>query len=171
MTTNSSQPQCDDWSVSSVPNQDNIPYCSIVYDHNTTHRDIWASCCAPNPVQIYNGCLEWCEIPSSYFQGVDNTTLSNADSGIVTSLFMQCLTSGGRNASAAAAAAAAAASNDTAADNGTLWAYQTGCNFPASSNAAIRGATLPWQHRHHQDGLPIVPIVAVLTYFWMLVLR
>ncbi|KAL0944682.1 uncharacterized protein CTRU02_202569 [Colletotrichum truncatum] len=47
------------------------------------------NCCQPNPVQLVNGCWEWCEIPTAMTNGSSHSAIS--------ATFENCLQASGRN--------------------------------------------------------------------------
>jgi hypothetical protein len=70
MSTN--QDQC--LPGSGIPGQEANNYCAyyIPVASNVTEDETAAlkTCCAPNPVQIYDGCGQWCQVPDRVFQNV-----------------------------------------------------------------------------------------------------
>ncbi|KAL1966382.1 hypothetical protein VTN77DRAFT_4524 [Rasamsonia byssochlamydoides] len=128
--------QCANEIATSIPGQDNTNYCSIFNRNDTAGQITMAPCCAPNPVQVYEGCLEWCAIPSRWFQRIDNS--SSSSSSVKTrrksllSLFGDCLTTGGETSA-----------SDYDEILGIDLVY---CNFPvysSNANAAVQGVALP----------------------------
>jgi hypothetical protein len=73
--------------IESLPIPQNIN--AIVLPGTNTSDPAMVTCCAPNRVQIVDGCYLWCEIPASYFVGSDDAGARSATSS--------CLEEHGRN--------------------------------------------------------------------------
>ncbi len=61
-------------SPTSMPDFSTLPIPQNVNVFGTPGNDTSAyppmtACCAPNPVQIVDGCYLWCELPAQYFNG------------------------------------------------------------------------------------------------------
>ena len=83
-STNSS---CPTGVPDNLPIPQNVTY-AVIPGQNTS--DPWmVRCCQPNPVQIVNGCWEWCYIPAT----MSNDTTSSA----IEFDFDNCLQLNGRN--------------------------------------------------------------------------
>lgn len=61
----------------------------IALPGTNTSDPAMVTCCAPNRVQIVDGCYLWCEIPASYFNGTDDEGAQQGTSS--------CLRVNGRN--------------------------------------------------------------------------
>jgi hypothetical protein len=73
--------------IESLPIPQNIN--AIVLPGTNTSDPAMVTCCAPNRVQIVDGCYLWCEIPASYLDGTDDAGARSATSS--------CLEEHGRN--------------------------------------------------------------------------
>ncbi|WYZ42637.1 hypothetical protein EsH8_VI_000336 [Colletotrichum jinshuiense] len=69
--------------LSNLPIPQNITF-AVIPGRNTSDAAM-VSCCAPNPVQLAEGCYEWCELPDTY------------KGGGISSSFGSCLTANHRN--------------------------------------------------------------------------
>jgi hypothetical protein len=82
MSTNTSTTTSTCGPVSEMPGIDSLPIPQNINVVSTPGNDTayppMASCCAPNRVQIVDGCYLWCEIPKSYFNGTDNDGAGSA---------------------------------------------------------------------------------------------
>lgn len=63
--------------ANTIPNNSTLDYCATAATNETTPR--WMHCCAPYPVQLADGCWEWCQLPPQYFtSGATNVDVSTA---------------------------------------------------------------------------------------------
>ncbi len=106
---------------SAVPDLRSLPIPQninvMVRTGTNTSNPAMSTCCAPNRVQIVDGCYLWCEVPRRYFNG------STSQSGVTSSL-MSCIRAANRGR------------NNTDESIITGWQFNTGARAAGTTATA-----------------------------------